>query len=851
MSIIENSRPWQRRLVGGLVAIVVFFVLVRQAAGVVLDRWWFDSVTTAPVWRIRFVAQTELAVGTGLLTAAILGTSVWFVLRVGRYGVAPQPRFIERYHERMGPGHRWLLVGGTTYFAYHIGLAASQQWQLWLLFQHGSDIGQSAPVAGGDIGFHLFRLPFLAAASSYLRQLFLFTIVVSACAHLASGALQFGRRGQRSSPYAIAHLATLSAAFAALQAVHYVAVARPSIATNRVGTFDGPGFTERSLTKPGLLLVALFAVAVGFAAVWLARTLQWRPFLITLGAATFVHLAVLVVLPSATERFVVAPAEAERQLWSIEDNLDATRAAFGLDEVDIEPLVLASPDDVHGDVNGDGAVDALRVPLFDLAMMAPALQVLSGTTATRIVDVDIDRYDIDGIERPVFLAARSASRTDLPESGWVQEHLVYTHGDGVVVVPADVTDDDGRPDVGALAGTFDVDHDPIYFGADLDGWYAIVGTQRTQLGGAEFNGNGIDLGGFGSRLVLSLAVGESQPVLSSELTADSELLYRRSISERVGALAPFLSLDGDPYPIITDGRITWVLDGYTTATTYPSAQFVTIAGVPATSGLAGREVNYLHAAVKATVDAETGETHLYRMDDGDDPVLDVWARIYPELLEPLDQFPDALRSLVRYPDDLWAVQSTLLGRYHVDSAEQLFNGTGRWAVSAAAATTVGEPTTSPAPPVDQFTVLAGNSDGFASVRPLGPGSASNPTSTRDELAALAVADHDLAGGIHLRVAAVGPDAVPLLSPQVAQSAIDADPEIARAITLLNANGSKVQFGPMTPVFAGDRLVWVRAIIVTGTGSSPAPRLFGVAAVSNGAVAVEGTAGEAIAALTGS
>jgi uncharacterized membrane protein (UPF0182 family) len=847
VSIIENSSPWQRRLVGSLIAIVVAFVLVRQAAGVVLDRWWFDSVTTAPVWRTRFVAQTELAVGTGLLTAAILGTSVWFVLRVGRYGVAPQPRFIERYHERMGPGHKWLLVGGTTYFAYHIGLAASQQWQLWLLFQHGSDIGQSAPVAGGDIGFHLFRLPFLAATSSYLRQLLLFTIVVSALAHLASGALQFARRGHRSSPYAIAHLAALSAALAALQAVHYVVVARPSIATNRVGTFDGPGYTERYLTKPGLLLVALFAVAVGFAAVWLARTMQWRPFLITLGAATFVHLAVLVVLPLATERFVVAPAEAERQLWSIEDNLDATRAAYGLDEVDIEPLVLTSSDDLSSAVNG---AEAMRVPLFDLAMMAPALQVLAGTTATRIVDVDIDRYDIDGTVRPVFLAARSASRADLPEAGWVQEHLVYTHGDGVVAVPADVTDDDGRPDVSALAGKFGVDHDPIYFGADLDGWYAIVGTQRTQLGDAEFDGDGIDLGGFGSRLVLSLAVGESQPVLSSELTADSELLYRRSISERVGALAPFLALDGDPYPVITDGRITWVIDGYTTATTYPSAQFVTIAGVPAKSDLAGREVNYLHAAVKATVDAETGETHLYRMDDGDDPVLDVWAGIYPELLEPLDQFPDALRSLVRYPDDLWAVQSSLLGRYHVDSAEQLFNGTGRWAVSAAAATTVGEPTTTPAPPVDQFTVLAGNSDGFASVRPLGPGSASNPTSTRDELAALAVADHDLGGGIHLRVAAVGPDSLPLLSPQVAQSAIDADPEIARAITLLNANGSKVQFGPMTPVLAGDRLVWVRAIIVTGTGSSSAPRLFGVAAVANGAVAVQDTAGEAIAALIG-
>jgi uncharacterized membrane protein (UPF0182 family) len=212
----------------------------------------------------------------------------------------------------MGPSHRWLLVGGTTYFACHIGLAASQQWKLWLLFQHGGDIGQSAPVAGGDIGLHLFRLPFLGATSSYFRQLCLFTVVV----------------------------------------------ARPSIATNRVGTFDGPRYTERYLTKPGLLLVALSAV--GFAAVWRARTVQRRPFLVTLGAATFVHLAGLVVLPLATDRFVVAPAAAERQLWSTEDDLDATSAAYGLDRVDFEPLVLASFADVNAGVNA-GVNDDVKV----------------------------------------------------------------------------------------------------------------------------------------------------------------------------------------------------------------------------------------------------------------------------------------------------------------------------------------------------------------------------------------------------------------------------------------------------------------------------------------------------------
>ena len=183
-------------------------------------------------------------------------------------------------------------------------------------------------------------------------------------------------------------------------------------------------------------------------------------------------------------------------------------------------------------------------------------------------------------------------------------------------------------------------------------------------------------------------------------------------------------------------------------------------------------------------------------------------------------------------------------RYHVDTAEDLFNGTDRWAVSAGAATTVGEPSAGPAPSVDEFTELSQSLDGFGAVRPYGPGSATNPTSTRDELSALAVADHELGGAIHL-VTPPSDLSPPLLSPQVAQSAIDADPEVAQVITLLNANGWKVQFGPMTPVVLRDSLVWVRAIIVTGTGASAAPRLFGVAAVLNGQVSVKPTALEAV------
>ncbi len=819
--------------------------MARWGANVVLDRWWYDSVTTAEVWRTRFVAQLVLLVGVGLVTLSILGASVWFVSKIGRLQGEPTTRVLKRYHERMGPAHRWLMVAIVVYFTMHIAVAATQYWQSWLLFRHGGDLGIDVPVAGGDLGYHLFRLPFLTAATTFLRQLTLFTIGVSIFGHAMSGALRRPRGPEPSSRLAIGHLAVLAAFFLAMQAVHDVFVARPSIATNRVGAFDGPGFTELHVTKPGLLIAALVTLAAGFAAVWWAKSNRWRPFAITLSIAAVVQLLVVVVAPAVSERFLVAPAEAQRQLWSIDENLVATQTAYEIDDIATETIGIDESSTASAPLDAEQASDVDRVQLFDTATMTSALQVLTGKTGTRITDVDVDRYGIDDVTDPVFVAARSASRNDVPEKGWVQDHLVYTHGTGLVAVPANRVDADGRPDVTAYPDAFGAADVPLYFGESLDNWYALVGTQREQLDNAEFTGQAIDMGSTLQRLVLAMAVGESQPLLTNELTDQTQLLYRRSIRERVGSLAPFLQLDGDPYPVVTAGRVTWVIDGYTTSSSFPYSQFTNGSGLPSSSGLAGRSINYLRGSVKATVDAGTGETHLYRTDDGTDPILETWNDVFPGLLESADALPDEIRAHLRYPADQWNVQTGLLGRYHVDTAEQLFNGTNRWAVSAGAATTVGDTTVAPAAPVDLFSQYADSPDRFGSIRPYGPGSATNPTSTRDELAALALADHELGGAVHLLV----PDTdvtAPLLSPQVAQSAIDADPELARAITLLNANGSKVQFGPMTPVVLDDGLVWVRPIVVTGTGSSAAPRLYGVAAVYNGLVAVQPTTAEAVA-----
>jgi len=828
-------RPrWQRIVAVVAAVLLVTWSTLRAVAGIVLDRWWFDTVTDTDVWSTIVGAQVQLAFAAAVITAVVLGTSVLLPLREYR-DPSELSSMVIRYRARMGPAHRWVMLGLAAFLVVRIGHAAMDQWQSWLLFRHGGSLGRPVPALGGDLGSYLFQLPFLTVVSGWVRQLVIAGAALAIFGYAVSGAVHLPVSGRTSSGRAITHLGILGAVFSVLQALDYLLVRRPGFAFDRQGAFDGPGFTDLIVGIPLMWVLAVAALATAAAFVFTARTGRWRPTLILVGGWVVLHVLATTVIPGLVDRFVVHPAEAARELPHIAHNLEATRSAYGLEAVAIITAPIA--DGLTEPLDPVIAGDLTRVPLFRTDQLVSALQVLQGTRATRITDVDLDRYDIDGVVRPVMLAARNSSRGDLPEQGWVQTHLVYTHGDGVVAVPADVPDEDGRPDVDALATVLVPARPELYFGENLAGWYAIVGTRRTEQGGAVFAGDtGIPIGSWWRKAVLSAAVGEIEPLLSAELTEDSQLLYRRDVRERLAALAPFLTFDGDPYPVVTGDGVVWVVDAYTTASTYPYSQFSSAGSVGAT-GLHG-SFNYLHASVKATVDAYDGSVHLYRTDVGgaDDPVLDVWERIFPGLIEPISELPEELRSHLHYPPDLLAVQTELLGRYHVTDAEALFSGTDRWSVSTAASVAVGEEPTGPAPAVSLFMPPVGpQAEGhWVAIRPYSPGASGNPAAGRDELVALAIADHDDPEHLTIVVIEDRPGRQ-VATPQIAQSAIDADPAMARLFTLLNANGSKVQFGPMTPIPIGDALVWTRPIVVSGTATTTVPRLYGVVSVSNGLV----------------
>lgn len=810
--------------------------LVRFAAATLLDRWWFDSVTSAPVWSTRLTAQIELALGAVVITGLVLGVSTYLALRVGPAPDNGPNRLVIHYRQRMGPAHRWVMIGIAVLLTLQVVPTAMSRWQPWVLFLNGPNLGEKAPEIGFDLGYHLFRLPFLIYLGSWLRRLLMLAAVIAIAGHVANGALKLPGRGRRSARWALAHLGVLAAALATVQGLLYLLVQRPGLATNQSGAFDGPGFTELRVISPALIILAVIAFATAAMALYGVRSGSWRPTQIAFGVWVVVYVLGIWVAPYLVQKVIVKPAEAERELPYIAHNLEATKTAYRLDAV--EQVAASYTDGLEAPPSDDAAALLDRIPVFTMDQLVKPLQVLEGTTATRITDVDLDRYTIDGVTRPVLIATRNANQADLPEKGWVQSHLVYTHGNGVVAVPADSAAADGRPDVDALAVTLAPERSELYFGERLYGWYAIVGTKRTEQGGAEFDATtGIRLGGVWDRLVAAIGLGDIEPLTSSELTSSSQLLMRRDLRERLRMLAPFVAWDAEAYPVVSGDRVIWIMDGYTRAATYPYSQFARDAGLSDPSSLAQGSFNYLHGSVKATIDAYDGTVHLYRTEVGgaDDPILEAWEQIFPGLIEPIANMPTDLTKHLLYPPDLLKVQTTLLGRYHVTDAELLFNGSDRWSVSQAPGDGVAQDSPGLSPAVSLLLPTAGDMQGhWVAIRPYGPGASTNPSANRDVLAAIAIADHDDPERMVLVRIEPRPGRQ-VSSPLVAQSAIDTDPDLARSFTLLNANGSAVQFGPMSPLPLDGAMVWVRPIIVTGTAGTTAPRLFGVTAVSNGIV----------------
>ncbi|MGA9869664.1 MAG: UPF0182 family protein, partial [Rhodococcus sp. (in: high G+C Gram-positive bacteria)] len=685
---------------------------------------WFGEVGFRQVFTTTLVTRLVLFLIVGLLVGGVVFLSLLLAYRNRPVfvPVAGPNDPIARYRTTVMTRLRLFGIGIPLVFGVISGLIAQTSWITVQLFLHGDNFGVTDPQFGLDIGFYSFDLPFYRFVLNWLFVSTLIAFFANLVTQYVFGGIRLAGREGALTRAARIQLAVLAGAFVLFKAIAYW-LDRYSLlsSTRKEPTFSGAGFTDINAVLPAkliLLAIALICAAAFFAAIFL-RDLRVP----ALATALLVLSSILVgaVFPLLMEQFSVRPNAAEKERAYIERNIDATRDAYGIGDDVVE----------YEAYSGEGSKNP-RESQADITTIANTRlldpNVLSRTFTQQQqlknffgfpASLDIDRYEIDGQLQDYIVAARELSPESLTgnQTDWINRHTVYTHGNGFVAAPANrvnaavedptaegASSNSGYPiytvsDI-ASQGTdqvIPVDQPRIYYGeviAQADPDYAIVGaagsddreydtdTSRYTYTG----GGGVSVGNWINRLAFAAKYAERNILFSGAIGDDSKILFNRDPRERVQKVAPWLTTDTDSYPAVVDGKIVWIVDGYTTLENYPYAQRASLDGltvdsVEPTTGrpLPRDEVSYIRNSVKATVDAYDGSVTLYQVDDTD-PVLKAWMGVFPDSVQPESAVSDELRSHFRYPEDLFKVQREMLAKYHVDDPNEFFTNNAFWSV---------------------------------------------------------------------------------------------------------------------------------------------------------------------------
>ncbi|WP_229679808.1 UPF0182 family protein [Saccharopolyspora thermophila] len=700
-------------ILGGIV--LVALIAGSRLLGTYVDWLWYGEVGYRQVFTTQLLSRTGLGVAAAVFLGAVLALNLWLAYR-------NRPVFVPvsgpddplaRYRTVITERSRLFGLGVPIVVGLIGGLAAQADWQTLQLFLHSVPFGQVDPEFGNDISFYTFELPFWRFLLSWGFIAVTVSFVGSLITHYIFGGIRLaGRSGQLSMPARI-QLAVLAGLFVLLKAVDYFLDRYDLLLSSRNPLFTGASYTDLNAVMPAKLILMCIAVfcALAFFAVIFLRNLQ----IPALATVLLVLSSVVVgaVWPALLEQFSVRPNANQREAQSIERNLAATKAAFGIGDnrvqvIDYPGRTQLQPSEVAAD---QGTIPNIR--LLDPNVLAPTFtQLTQQYNFYGFADkLDVDRYrDANGELQDYLVALReiNTDRLAVNQQNWINRHTVYTHGNGFVAAPADRVDSTfkegatqgGYPvfQISDVAnngqGAIPVEQPRVYYG-ELVGRndYAIVGgnpgeppreydtdTQQYTYTGK----GGVPVGSLFHRLVFGAYYGERNFLFSGAIGTDSKIIYERNPRDRVQKVAPWLKLDGDPYPAVVDGRIKWIVDGYTTLNNYPYSQLTEL-GEATNDTLTGVErqpnqkINYIRNSVKATVDAYDGTVDLYAVDQND-PVLKAWEGVFPGVVKPASEISPQLREHFRYPEDIFKVQRKLLTQYHVDNPGDFFSNQTFWEV---------------------------------------------------------------------------------------------------------------------------------------------------------------------------
>jgi hypothetical protein len=834
----------------GLFLVVGVLLGLYLAASALATVWtdflWFDSLGYAGVWWTRVLVRAALIVGAVSLSFLVLFSNLAWADRMSlRHLSAPgteEDELLARLRDWVEPRLRSVRLIGSAVLALMIGGGAGAWTDRLFLFLNPQTFGVPDPLFGNDVGFYVFRLPLLRDLLVLGFNLVLVTALAVAAAHYLNGALRLRARGGTFfSGGAKVHISVVLAILALFRAGLYQIDAYRLLYSTRSTQFFGAGFTDVTARLPALRL--LMAISV-LAAVALIVNL-WRKgwtLPITAAAAWFlVAIGAGVIYPAVVEQLRVEPNPLSRQSPYIAHNLSFTRAAYGLDSVEVRPFAADPIIETAEIEEHEAALSNIR--LWDPYVLARANSPQEFREYYGLARVDSDRYMIDGELTQVMLSIRELDESDI-EDNWQLRRLSYTHGFGAVASYASRIGLDGQPqylvsDIPPVATVPELEmaQPRIYFG-ELQQTSPSPVIVRNAAGEIDFptgqdtfessdyeGSGGVELSSIWRRIAFGLRYRDLNLVISGQIRPDSRILMERNVRGIVDRLAPFLAANSDPYAVVVNGRVMWVIDMYTVSGNYPYSTPLNqtdLRRLPRATGLTGG-VNYVRNSVKAVVDAYDGDVTFYVTDDND-PVVASWRSAFPDLVVPADQMPESLRSHIRYPLDLFTVQSEMYRVYHVTDPASFFQELDAWAIPNIGTVTDDNLRRTEALVGDQLSIAPGQSNYVSEslpyylLMPIDEGELSyvalqsfSPRG-RGNMSAFLLVDSDADDFGRLVDYRMLPGSTVNGVEQIA-ARIESDSDIAAQFTLWRNRGSRVIQGDITIVPVGESLLYVQPVFL--------------------------------------
>ncbi|HEY9276403.1 MAG TPA: UPF0182 family protein [Candidatus Nanopelagicaceae bacterium] len=853
-----KRNPGQPRRLGALpltvIILTVLAVVLVSLSGFYVDYLWFRSVDYASVWTTLLVTRATLFVAFGLVTALIIVSNivVAYKRRPIYVPTTVEADNLERYRSQIEPIKKIAVVGIFLAIFYFAGSAGSQFWESWLLYRNATPFGVFDPQFNRDISFFMFTLPFWQSLVGWAISTLILATIAATVVHYIYGGIRPQVREDRTTVTARVQLSILLGAIVAIKAIAYW-LDRFALAISDQGIITGLTYTDVNAVLPAksiLTGIAIICSLLFFANIIRRSWVLPAAGLALLGISSFL---ISGVYPALIQQFQVKPSESAKESPYIQRNIESTRAAYGLDKVEVKDY-QATIDTSAGQLNND--VDTIaNIRLMDPNVLSSTFRQLQQIKPyyTFTESLDVDRYLIDGKMRDMVVAVRELNIEGNPNRNWINDHLVYTHGFGFVGAYGNAQDIDGKPvftmgDIPpkGILGDF---QPRIYFGEN-NPEYSIIGALK---GGeqVEFdypddaspNGQknytytgtgGVPMGSLFSRLLFAIHYQEQRILLSNLINSESKIIFNRVPRDRVAKVAPWLKLDGDPYPAIVDGKIVWIIDGYTTSAGYPYSRTVDVSGAttdalninnnPLTA-VPNSKINYIRNSIKATVDAYDGTVTLYAWDEKD-PVLQTWTKAFPTVVKPRTEMSEALISHVRYPEDIFRVQRDVLSLYHVKNSNAFYGGQDFWRVPR-------DPSTLGAnagaqPPYFYTLKLPGEEKAsFSLTTPF------VPRGGRENLSAFAVVNSDPGDNYGKFTVLQLQRSTNIAGPSQVASNFEANPTVALSLSLLRQGGSDVVLGNLLTLPVGGGLLYVQPVYVRATANTAAYPLLQKVLVSFG------------------